>query len=196
MNIPTSKSSAKSLALHPPGLSVSYKPSTGVVLSDSPKIAKYPDKAYLGTPKVLPFDTVGLQFAYLQALASIIGPLSATDVVSTTFILKFVNEVLFRATREKQFGRPLEDIALGAEEKVATLKKVEEEYAQFTQWYAKEDGPLVMGSTLYHSQTSLRRSWCIARLSMGRSPKDSEEWELVERWAALLKKLENYLLIA
>ncbi|KAI5834258.1 hypothetical protein K523DRAFT_294171 [Schizophyllum commune Tattone D] len=100
-------------------------PSTGRVVSDGPKIAKYLDGTYPETPKLFPSGTEAKQTEVLTQLIQAAGPSMRPLVVPSTFdILNEVAKPYFRETREKMFGCKLEEIAAKGEAREASLQKL------------------------------------------------------------------------
>lgn len=176
-------------------LPVIHDPNTGATVSDSVVIAEYLEKTYPNTPKVFPNETHGLQLAYLKT--PLLAPATAIVLPQTHKILNPPSEVFFRATREKTFGRQMEDVPPRGEERVATWKQVEDNFAKVAQLYEKEGGPFMMGRTLSYADIVTGSMLVWVKLIFG---EDSEEWKLIKgwqsgRWETLLKDMEKYLTV-
>jgi len=88
-----------------------HSPSTGVYISDSILIAEYLEKTYLDTPQIFPHNTFALQAAFTAAFVNNLSALWNFIVHATYAILTPRSQEYYRHTREKSFGKVLEDIA-------------------------------------------------------------------------------------
>ncbi|TFY77603.1 hypothetical protein EWM64_g6406 [Hericium alpestre] len=93
-------------------LPILQDPNTGAVVSESFKIARYLDETYPSTIKAIPDGTEAFQEMFLAIFGEkMISPLIHTMILPTVRALTPRGAEYFRRTREKAFGRKLEEIA-------------------------------------------------------------------------------------
>ncbi|EIN07718.1 hypothetical protein PUNSTDRAFT_114205 [Punctularia strigosozonata HHB-11173 SS5] len=160
-------------------LPVIHDLSTGKVVSDSWAIAEYLDETYPDRPTVLPKPTRGLQ-SYFVATArdAIIGDLANIVVFSTYKHLRPRGQDYFRATREKLFGRKLEDFPQG-EQLLPHWAKLEAGFGKFADAIKKngEGSQFITGDTISFADLVLA-GWLIWL----RQVRGAEDWEKVRSW--------------
>ena len=87
-----------------------YDPSTGTYIADSIRIAEYLEKTYPDTPQVFPHNTIALQAHFTLAFGSNLSTLWNFIIPATYTKLNPRSQEYFRRTREKSFGKAMEDI--------------------------------------------------------------------------------------
>jgi len=124
-----------------------HDPSTGVYISDSVLIAEYLEKTYPDTPQIFPHNTFALQAAFTEAFGNNFSALWNFIVPATYAILTPRSQEYYRRTREKSFGKALEDIAPKGEAAVAEWAKFRDGLGKVDAWYAKNggQGPFLLG---------------------------------------------------
>lgn len=176
---------------------VIYDPSTQTVVEDSWKIARYLDKTYPDTPRVIPENTGGLQAAYMSAFENAVsGHLYDLVVLAACNNLNPRSEEFFRTTREKSEGKKLEDIAPPGEEREKLLRAMYLGLNRVASWFDKNEGngPFITGTSMTHADiaTASRLIW--AKVVLG---EESEVWRAVVswnggRWDQYMKHFEKY----
>ncbi|KAF5328331.1 hypothetical protein D9619_013355 [Psilocybe cf. subviscida] len=171
-----------------------HDPSTGAYLSDSWEIAVYLEKTYPDTPKLFPHNTVALQHATFTAYDDNLAALWFTVLPDTNNILNPASEAYFRRTREKAFGKKMEELEAKGEEGVKEWKRYESGLKKIADAYATSSGPFFMGDTPCYADLFVAAYLIWQRLVWG---ENSKKWKDVAswqggRWAKLLKDLSKY----
>lgn len=177
-------------------LPVIYDPSTKLVISDSPVIVQYLDKQYPNTPKLFPYGTQGLIYAFGAASGPPIGHnIYRLLVFGVWKILEPASQPYFRATRELTFGAKLEDIVPSYGEEKA-WKALEDGFQLVSSWYdANAEGSLfIFGDSITFADVIIAGRLIWARVTFG---EDSKEWATIAgwqngRWGKFLKNFEKY----
>ncbi len=125
-----------------------HDPSTGIYLSDSVRIAEYLETQYPDGPQIFPHNTKGLQIDFEDSLNAKLASMWEFVVPPIWYILNPTSQVYYRTTREKAWGKTLEDITPSGDSRVEQWKKVEAGFSGMAVWYSKksEEGPFIMGS--------------------------------------------------
>ncbi|KAJ7597745.1 hypothetical protein C8J56DRAFT_1012002 [Mycena floridula] len=170
--------------------------STGAVVSDSAKIAKYLDEQYPETPKVFAPGTDGLYEAFLEAFMTVIYP--PTWPLLFPYFPKILNPPsleYYRKTREPRLGKTLEGMRPGTEEeKVEQWKKAEVAFGKMAKWMPKDSLFIMGGDKPTLPDFVIGAALVGYRLIFGA---ESEEWKLMEkfddgRWARTLRAWDKY----
>lgn len=176
-------------------LPVIFDPSTGLAITDSFLIAQYLDKQYPDTPKLLPQGTEVLQHAFFAAMRPNMDAIWQFSLPKTNSLLNSKSEVYFRRTREKMFGKALEDLFPEGEGREVQWARLRDGYGVIDGWfrYATE-GPYVMGKTVTFTDFVLAGYLVWMRTIFG---EDSPEWTDIAswhggRWGALVKSFGQY----
>ncbi|KAF9016800.1 hypothetical protein BDZ89DRAFT_395922 [Hymenopellis radicata] len=167
-------------------------PSTGVAISESFAIAKYLDDTYPDTPRLIPEGTETLQAAYSTAWDSQTGACTRFVMPKTFDILNEANQIFFRESRERIFGKKIEVLLLHGEEAKELWAQYEFELGKIAKCYPEKrclgDGlspsfvDFVAGGEIY---------WIGLLLGT-----DSEEWKALTGWGGkLLEALQKYATI-
>ena len=174
-----------------------HDPSTGIYLAESFRIAQYLEKQYPNTTTVFPgpHDLSALHAAFSNA-----WDVETTAV--TQFIIPAVFQVLnppsqayFRRTREKSFGKKLEDITPKGEDRIAQWAKFRAGMGNVNKWFEMNGGgPFLMGDALSWSDLVIAGEMIWYRTIWG---EDSEEWKDIKtwdggRWNMILETLKEY----
>ncbi|KJA24356.1 hypothetical protein HYPSUDRAFT_162101, partial [Hypholoma sublateritium FD-334 SS-4] len=122
--------------------------STGIYLSDSVRIAEYLETQYPDGPQIFPRNTIGLQIDFEDCLNAKLASLWEFVVPPIWHILNPTSQVYYRTTREKAWGKTLEDITPSGDDRAGQWKKVEAGFSGMAVWYSKKSGggPFMMGS--------------------------------------------------
>jgi len=173
-----------------------HDPSTGVSIADSILIAEYLEKTYPDTPKVFPNNTLALQATFVDALG---GNLSAMFKFAVPVICSSLNprsEEYFRRTREKAFGKAIEEVAPKGEAADAEWAKLKDGLTKVDAWYAKNGGkgPFLLGETASWGDIVFASFLMTARTLWG---EDSQQWKDISswnngRWAGIIDALQKY----
>ena len=173
-----------------------YDPSTRKVVCDSHLINEYLDQTYPYTPAVLPKSTVALQVAFMDEVwDSTGGPLFNNILVPIAKGLNYRSAEYFRSTREKKYGKRLEDVA-----EEANWKAMEAGLAKVGQWL-DANGPgqssLVLGDTASAADFLLASILIWAKAILG---EESPDWQRITswhngRWKKYLEQFDKYAAI-
>lgn len=120
--------------------------STGVYVSDSPRIAEYLEKQYPDGPKIFPHNTIGLQIDFEAEFDKKLASLWVFVIPPVVHILNKESQEFFRTTREKSYGKVLEDIVPTGDNYTEKWAKVESGLGELAAWYTKTAGPFIMGN--------------------------------------------------
>ncbi|KAF8965877.1 hypothetical protein BDZ97DRAFT_1658354 [Flammula alnicola] len=158
-----------------------HDPSTGVYMADSIPIAEYLEKQYPNTPSVFPHNTLGLQMEFENAFDSKMGAMWNFVIPAACSRLNPVSEEFYRRTREKSYGKKIEDIAPKGEDAVTEWAKVEHGLGEIARWYSKNggNGPFLMGETLSWADFVVGGHMVWFRNILGT---DSREWTDIVSW--------------
>jgi len=173
-----------------------HDPSTGAYISDSILIAEYLEKTYPDTPKVFPNNTLPLQATFMAAVQGNISAMVKFIVPAIYFTLNPRSEEFYRRTREKAFGKTIEDIAPKGEAASAEWAKFKDGLAVIDTWYAKNGGagPFLLGETASWGDIVVTSYFVAMRTVWG---KDSQQWKDVSswnngRWAGITEALSKF----
>ena len=173
-----------------------HDPSTGVYISDSVLIAEYLEKTYPDAPQVFPHHTLALQAAFTAAFANNLSALWNFIVPAASEKLSPRSQEYFRRTREKSFGKALEDITPKGEAAVAEWARFRDGLGNVDVWYAKNGGkgPFLLGETPSWGDIIVASYLKWTRAVWG---DDSEQWKDISswnngRWAAIIEGLKKY----
>ncbi|KIM37536.1 hypothetical protein M413DRAFT_30750 [Hebeloma cylindrosporum] len=174
-----------------------HDPSTGIYVAESLLIARYLENQYPDTPKVFPgpHDLSALHAAFSKALDVEIAP-ATQFIISAIFpVLNPRSEAHFRRTREKTFGKKLEDIAPQGEDRIAQWAQFRAGLGNVNKWFEMNGGgPFLMCDVLSWSDLVLAGETIWYRILWG---EDSEEWKDIKswdggRWGKILETLKEY----
>lgn len=157
-----------------------YDPSTAVYISDSFCIAEYLERTYPETPSIFPHNTIAFQSLYegnieaclLQSIIPFILP-DAGDKLNPA------SQDYYRRSRSEDIGRPLDEIKPKGEAAVALWGKFKEGLGKVDAWYAKNDGPFLMGDMLSWADFVTGSSLIFLRTVWGT---DSKQWKDISSW--------------
>ncbi|KAF8625608.1 hypothetical protein AX17_006794 [Amanita inopinata Kibby_2008] len=172
-----------------------YDPNTQTAIADSYHIARYLDKTYPNTPRVIPEGTEVFQIFPLfpHVMGSNLAFWSFT-VPATYAVLNPQSLEYFRRTREAMFGKEIEDMELKGAEAEAAWKQLKDGYDAMDKMWQLSKGPHMMGETLSYMDLVIA-SWSFwLRAIFG---KDSEKWKDITswnggRWGMLFESLTQY----
>ncbi|KAJ7597748.1 hypothetical protein C8J56DRAFT_852097 [Mycena floridula] len=173
-----------------------HDPSTGAVVSDSAKIAKYLDEQYPDTPKVFAPGTHGLYEAFQDAIMwSAVTPILQFAIPIAPDILRSPSLEYFRATREAMFGMTFEEMKPKEEKRVEEWKKVEAGFRKMLKWFPKDSVFIMGGDKPTFPDFALAAILHSFKLIFG---EESKEWKSIEtfdegRWARTLKAWDKYI---
>ncbi|EEB97757.1 hypothetical protein MPER_02854, partial [Moniliophthora perniciosa FA553] len=156
--------------------------------------ARYLDRTYPDTPRVIAPGTRALQAAFIDNLMS--------NKVSTLFQFLMPkaadsfnkrSEDYFRRTRLEIFGINLEDMYPRGEKAEEAFKKAEADFGVINGWL-KEEGEFIMGDKVSFVDFALGGVLKVSKTLFG---ENSPEWKRMAewhdgRWGRLAKSLEKY----
>ena len=106
------------------------------------------------------------------------------------------SEEYYRRTREKAFGKAIEDIAPKGEEADSEWTKVKDGLAKVDAWYAKNggEGPFLLGKTASWGDMVVASFFVALRLLWG---EENEQWKDISswnngRWVGITEALKKY----
>ncbi|KAF8192171.1 hypothetical protein BJ912DRAFT_877704, partial [Pholiota molesta] len=171
-----------------------HDPSTGVYLSDSLLIAEYLEKTYPSTPSLFPNNTIGAQWPFGDAFAANLSALWTFIIPNVRPLLTPRGAALFRQTREAWFGKTLEDLLPKGDAAAEQWGKFKEDLGKVDAWYAKTDGPYLLGDTISWADFSVAGYFIWMRTAFG---EDGQKWKDISswhggRWKGLLDNLKEY----
>ncbi|KDQ50476.1 hypothetical protein JAAARDRAFT_141893 [Jaapia argillacea MUCL 33604] len=132
-------------------LPVIHDPSTNKTISDSFAIAEYLDETYPDTPSLFPKGSLALQAAFQKVVKeTCIAPIFPIVFSYTNSILNSRSQEYFRGTREKWFGKTLEELSPEESAKrEEDWEKVRTGWDILAGWMRKNrEGDFIMGDTL------------------------------------------------
>ena len=173
-----------------------HDPSTGVYISDSMLIAEYLEKTYPDTPQLFPHHTIALQTMFEVAFGGSLDALWSFIILATSAKLRPRGAEYYRRTREKAFGKPIEDIAPTGDAAIAQWAKFKDGLGKVDEWYAKSggDGPFLLGETPSWGDIIVVSYLVWLRTTWG---EDSSQWKDISswnggRWARIVEALKRY----
>lgn len=168
---------------------------TGTSLSDSYKIAEYLDKQYPDTPKAFPSGTEALQAAFYQSFNDTVTfPIAFTIVPETPRILKERSREYFYRTREKFFGKPVDQLKPVGEELEKNWEKLKVVFDAVEGWYGKSSGDFMVGDMVSFADFTVASMVVAVKIICGEDSKDWGRFKAMNngRWTKLLGDLEDY----
>ena len=183
-------------------LPVIYDPNTKAAVSDSGKIARYLDKTYPDTHKLIPAELDVFTTAFEDAFwGTLKRPDFAPILIPAAWgILRPPSQVYFRKTREAALGAKLEDLApAGSEKRATSLANLQKDASKVAAWY-KADGSkdkiFVLGDSagITYADVIVAAFFTWVQKTLG---KDSQEWKDIAtwddgRWGKLVAGFEKY----
>jgi glutathione S-transferase len=154
----------------------------GVVISDSVDIAEYLDTAYPDTPILLPKGTKPLQLAFSKAFLSNIRGLYPIILPATHSILDPRSQEYFRHTREKIYGKKLEEFSPVGVIRDGHWKQLKDGLDVVDGWLADtfaSDGKYLVGDSPKFVDIVLVARLMWMKVVLG---ENSEEWKDLSRW--------------
>lgn len=166
--------------------------SNGAVISDSYEIAKYLDKTYPSTPKLIPDGTAALQAAFQTLWPSVTGPSVLQLLLPPSCSwLNPPSAEYFRRTREIAYGMKMEEFAPeGSDLRKEHISKMKEAFDKVDSWLANSSGSFFVGDKISYADITVVT---ILRWIQRFLP----EWEEVKtwnngRWAELVERFKGY----
>ncbi|KAI0647967.1 hypothetical protein C8Q79DRAFT_541972 [Trametes meyenii] len=180
-----------------------YDPNTKIALAESFEIARYLDKTYPDTPRLIPEGTDALHVAFTHAFREVLfNDLRQITVPASADVLRPRSEAYFRATREPVFGGDLRQITpAGSAKRAEHWKGVKNALATFAQWIAADGtGKLYfLGDRPGYADFTFAAFFTWVRVVLG---EDSVEWKDVltdnggsewpDRWGKYFESLAKY----
>lgn len=177
-----------------------HDPTTGKIVTDSMNIAAYLDKEYPDTPSLLPKGTRAatelLNSHFKSTVLTKLSPLMLPPCCAT---LNPRSAEYFRRTREKSYGKKLEEFTPPGPIREEAWAKVKEGLNLLDEIYAKngEEKPYFFGETFSFADVIV--AGCLIWVRIILRP-ESEEWKAVARWnegrwAKLLELVEKDLVV-
>ncbi|EJF63317.1 hypothetical protein DICSQDRAFT_82843 [Dichomitus squalens LYAD-421 SS1] len=179
-----------------------YDPNTKTAVSDSGKIARYLDKTYPDTHKLIPAELDVFTAAFEDAFW---GAFHRPDLVPVMNLAVFDilpprSQSYFRRAREATFGTTMEDLApLGSEKRANHWAKVRNDASKVAAWYeadGNKDKTFVLGDNagVTYADVIVTAFFGCFRKGLG---EDSQEWKDIAawdggRWKRLLAAFEKY----
>ncbi|CCL98359.1 uncharacterized protein FIBRA_00354 [Fibroporia radiculosa] len=173
-----------------------YDPSTGRGIAESALIARYLDKTYPDTPRLIPAETDAFHAAFQEAFFHLIQSKMKIMSCPTAAQLNPPSEAFYRKTRETIFGKRLEEISPEGTVRETQLKQLQEGFTKIAGWFSMDgnDKLFFMGNTISHADTSVAGWLMWIRQILGR---DGPEWTAIQtwdggRWARYMQYFEKY----
>ncbi|KAI9058483.1 glutathione transferase FuA class [Trametes sanguinea] len=178
-------------------LPVIYDPNTKSAVTESAVIARYLDKTYPDTPRLIPYATDALHAAFNHALRGLLlGDVAKIMIPETAKCLPPRSEVYFRTTREVFFNSKLEDISPPGPKRDQYMGGVNKALHTLTQWLeADGTGKLFfLGGKIGFADVSVAGLLLWIRIILGA---DSKEWAEIKaldggRWGRFMEALKKY----
>lgn len=159
-----------------------YDPNTRTAVAESAAIARYLDRAYPDTHRVIPAEADALHAAFDAAfLALSLAHLVPLIVPEVPAHLRPRSEAYFRATREVELGAPLQDVAPPGPKREGHWAGLRGVFGTFAQWL-RADGtekPFFLGESIGYADVVLASFVLCFRILHG---EDSEEWAEIKSW--------------
>lgn len=153
-------------------------PNNDVVISDSIDIIRYLDETYPNTPQLFNSSIFGLQLATSHALDSILAQdIRPLIVLSIHNNLDSRAQAYFRETRERRFGKSLEDVCPPGEAQSKQWKRLEESFGKVAQWFDGQSGSFFVGDQVSFLDVQLAGFF---RWIQPFVPK--ERWDAILQW--------------
>jgi glutathione S-transferase len=174
-------------------LPVIHDPSTGVTISDSFVIAEYLDKTY-PMPQIFPHHTQGLQAPFEGAFMERTRVMLPFVIPEICAKLTPVSQAVYIPQREKMFGKTIAEVLPKGEAAVEGWNKYKDGLEEVARWYAKTDGPFLLGDTISWADFVVASSIMLHRTLWG---KQSQQWQDVTTWhdgcfGDLIKEVDQY----
>ncbi|KAF7354189.1 Glutathione S-transferase-like protein ustS [Mycena venus] len=167
--------------------------STGTVLSDSDKIAVYLDATYPDTPRLMPTGTVGMHFAFEDAVLALLFPLWRYLNTPTHAILNPASEAYFRTVQEATFGMKVEEMNPIGDVDAREWQKVKDSFGRMDSWIRANGQGIkyFMGDSHCYADLWLSAYLVSVKLVL---PEKWEEMKLWHdgRWARLSESVAKY----
>ncbi|KAF9474176.1 hypothetical protein BDN70DRAFT_885101 [Pholiota conissans] len=205
IELPDIESRSKGLGIAPTGLKPDgtpfytipfiHDPSTGIYLSDSTHIAEYLEKTYPGPSSIFPHNTLGLQSPFADLFFSTALPALWKFIIPSLYeILNPASGAYIRATREKLFGQPLEEMTPKGALGDAEWAKFREGLGKVDVWYSKTSGPYLLGDTISWADIVVVAALTLMKVVWG---EDSQQWKDISswhggRWGGLVDDFKKY----
>ncbi|KAK0220534.1 hypothetical protein IW262DRAFT_1385234 [Armillaria fumosa] len=149
--------------------------STGAVISDSPAIAAYLDKAYpSSSPVLIPPGTMALQLAFTDTVEAAFEHLRL-PLFYADFVIKLNNRTA--APLREKFGTQLK--VPDGEEREKMWARTRENLGKMNKWFERSEGDFVMGDEPCFADTVISGFLWLIRSTVGR---ESEEWKDFATW--------------
>lgn len=169
-----------------------YDPNTDTGIADSYHIARYLDKTYPDTPRVIPQGTEVLQ--NVSIFNHCLGPTPVwyMIILPSHAILTPRSAEYMRRTREEMFGRKLEDMV--PKDKAEAWNQIKAGYDKLDKLLQLGNGPYVMGNTVSFQDFDVASYTLWLRRILG---EESEEWKNIinwndGRWGRLIEGFRKY----
>ncbi|KAF7800305.1 hypothetical protein EIP86_011554 [Pleurotus ostreatoroseus] len=159
-----------------------YDPKTRKAVVDSDAIARYLDETYPGTPPVFPPGTAALQTALLETLFPSVGePFFFVLLGRLAPALPARSKEYFLRTREKTFGKPLDQVCVGAEReaKFEAMEKGLDKIAAWMRTNGPGKGDLLLGDKVSYVDIQIVSILIWGKIVLGESDPD---WKRVASW--------------
>nr|4LMV_A Chain A, Glutathione transferase [Phanerodontia chrysosporium]4LMV_B Chain B, Glutathione transferase [Phanerodontia chrysosporium]4LMV_C Chain C, Glutathione transferase [Phanerodontia chrysosporium]4LMV_D Chain D, Glutathione transferase [Phanerodontia chrysosporium]4LMV_E Chain E, Glutathione transferase [Phanerodontia chrysosporium]4LMV_F Chain F, Glutathione transferase [Phanerodontia chrysosporium] len=175
---------------------VIYDPNTKTVVEDGIKIAKYLDDAYPDTPRLFPAGTDAFQAAFDDFVWSVTlaFPLLSLLLLDVSNSLPPRSSAYFRATREQQFGKRLEE--QGGEERWQQLEAGLGKFKGYLERNGAGNDLLLMGTQggITYSDVQIASLFVWAKVVWGEG---SEKWKRLMgfhggKWAQFCAQFAEY----
>ncbi|KAL1950704.1 hypothetical protein VTO73DRAFT_5828 [Trametes versicolor] len=174
-----------------------YDPNTKTALAESALIARYLDKTYPDTPRLIPEGTAALHAAFTQAFRAVLTKdLMPITIPATADHLPPRSEAYFRATREVFFGGPLQELAPPGPKREKHWAEVKKAFGTYAQWLHADgvDKPFILGDKIGYADVTIASFAVWIRIVLG---EDSKEWTDLKtwdggRWATYMDTFKQY----
>ncbi|KAF8990471.1 hypothetical protein BDQ17DRAFT_1313825 [Cyathus striatus] len=158
-----------------------YDSSTGVAIAESMEIAKYLDKTYPDSPKLIPEGTQGFHYTFLFAYDEVLSPLWAFILPKVATYLNPRSEEYFTRTRSAMYGKNLQDVVPQGAEREEEWAKFKKNLSKASKWFENNGGkgPYIMGDMISFADCVLVAFLFWIKISWG---EESPEWKDIKSW--------------
>ncbi|KAI0262605.1 hypothetical protein BC834DRAFT_383009 [Gloeopeniophorella convolvens] len=169
---------------------------TGVVVADSAKIAAYLDEQYPDTPRLFTGQSQALQSAFIAqfVMPRVRAPTVKLVAAHTPARLNPRSGEYFRTTREKMFGKRLEELSGTPEVRARVVQELLDALKDLGTWLDASGREFLGGDNVSYADVVVAANFRWMRTLLG---DDGEEWKAVRafqdgRWERYLKFFEKW----
>ncbi|KAI0334079.1 hypothetical protein GY45DRAFT_1296000 [Cubamyces sp. BRFM 1775] len=159
-----------------------FDPNTNTAIADSANIARYLDKTYPDTPRVIPEGSDAVQEATVYAVNTAIASIMRIVMPVAHQLLNDASKAHFKQHREMILGGNMEEWSpLGSSVRAEQFKQLEKGFGQVAQWLdaGGKQRKYFMGDDITFVDIALAARLLWMKRVLG---DDSDEWKSVENW--------------